>query len=121
LTLKFTFKGLGRRTAQNPAIMRGTCIRLAVFISGAVFVAGMALLANTPAKAKESAQSSAPRVVLIEDQAHAAFRFMIDGHEVARLDSEGLHVRHSIDYGDTLTDTGTAYYDSHAMVQGLTP
>jgi hypothetical protein len=60
-------------------------------------------------------------VAIVEDQAHAAFRFMIDGREAARLDAKGFHVRESIELGGTLTDTGTAYYDAHATAQETTP
>lgn len=52
------------------------------------------------------------RVSIVEDQKNAAFRFMIDGKEVARIDGTGLHVRESIEYGGILVDVGTAEYDA---------
>ncbi|MBM6395301.1 MULTISPECIES: hypothetical protein [Hyphomicrobiales] len=51
-------------------------------------------------------KSGAP-LEIVEDQESAAFRFIIDGREVARLDNAGLYVDGSIEYGGTLTDTGS--------------
>ena len=62
---------------------------------------------------QQAISSPAPRVTIAEDQKIGAFRFMIDGQEVARLDATGLHVRESIEYGGTLTDAGTAHFDQH--------
>jgi hypothetical protein len=58
-----------------------------------------------------TAQPSAPRLDIVRDEGAAAFRFMIDGAEVAHLDESGLYVRGDIVYGGTLTDAGTAYFD----------
>ncbi len=54
---------------------------------------------------------------IVEDHDAKAFRFLIDGKEVARLDADGLHVREGIEYGATLTDTGSTYYDEHATAR----
>lgn len=60
----------------------------------------------------------AQAVVIIEDQETKAFRFMIDGQEIARLDATGLRVRESVEYGGTLTDTGTAHFDKQVGREG---
>lgn len=64
----------------------------------------------------------AQRVSIVEDQKDAAFRFIIDGKEVARIDGKGLHVRESIEYGGILVDVGAAEYDARntAQVEGGT-
>lgn len=69
---------------------------------------------GTAPPAAEARSAVPPRIQIIEDQEAVAFRFMIDGREVARLDPDGLHVRENIEYGGTLTDAGTAYYDAKA-------
>lgn len=68
-----------------------------------------------PARAADAGQ----RAEIIEDQEAGAFRFTIDGQEVARLDTVGLHVRGSVEYGGAITDTGAAAFpaaegDDHA-------
>jgi hypothetical protein len=92
--------------------MRSNIITIIVYV--------LVLLVSAPAFAGGGSKQSpaetdpTPRVQIVEDQAAAAFRFMIDGREVARLDPDGLHVRENIEYGGTLTDAGTAYYDAKA-------
>lgn len=70
-----------------------------------------ALAGSAPKAAQEP--RGAQSLSIVEDHEAKAFRFLIDGKEVARLDADGLHVREGIEYGATLTDTGTAYYDEH--------
>lgn len=54
------------------------------------------------------------RVSIVEDHENAAFRFMIDGREVARIDGTGLHVRENVEFGGTMIDIGTAEYDARS-------
>lgn len=54
------------------------------------------------------------RLQLVEDESGGAFRFFIDGREIARLDEDGLQVRDSIEYGGALIDTGSLNYDQEA-------
>lgn len=56
------------------------------------------------------------RLQLVEDEEAGAFRFLIDGREIARLNEDGLQVRESIEYGGVLTDTGSLHYDQEAGV-----
>ncbi|WP_274630780.1 hypothetical protein [Arvimicrobium flavum] len=53
-------------------------------------------------------------VEIVEDQEAKAFRFMIDGREVARIDAIGLQVRDSIGYGGAITDVGPGRLDPAA-------
>lgn len=80
------------------------CIVLAIFLL-------FSSIASVSARAEDAASLAAepqhPQAVsIIEDQDAKAFRFMIDGHEVARLDATGLHIRESIEYGGSITDAG---------------
>jgi hypothetical protein len=43
---------------------------------------------------------------IIEDGHTGAFRFVIDGKTVARLDAKGLWVRSDVTYGGSITDVG---------------
>ncbi|GEC36473.1 hypothetical protein JOH52_000824 [Sinorhizobium meliloti] len=52
-------------------------------------------------------------VIIVEDAEVKAFRFMIDGLEVARLDSTGLHVRKGLSYGGSITDYDSPGFDAH--------
>jgi hypothetical protein len=47
-----------------------------------------------------------PQTQIITDQATGTIRFIVDGAEQARIDKTGLHVRDSIEYSGTITDTG---------------
>lgn len=61
-------------------------------------------------KAAEAATTAkSPKIVL--DQERNEIHFVIDGKIAAVLDANGLRVRESIEYGGTLTDTGTVHYD----------
>ncbi len=51
------------------------------------------------------------RIRLVTDQSAGVVRIVIDGKEVARFTADGLQVRDAIEYGGTITDTGTAYFD----------
>lgn len=52
---------------------------------------------------------------IIEDQQARAFKFMIDGKEVARLGAGGLHVFGNISYGGTLSDVGQSEVQAGAQ------
>lgn len=79
-----------------------------------ILLAAALCVAVFPSAGRSFAQERGPaRVSIVEDQEHAAFRFIIDGREAARLDGEGFHVRENVEFGGTLTDTGTAYYNQH--------
>ena len=41
-------------------------------------------------------------------------RFFVKGQLVAILDESGLHVRKSVEYGGTITDTGHVWFDDYA-------
>lgn len=42
------------------------------------------------------------------DPKTGALLFIVNGREEARVDAVGLHVRHDIEYGNTITDIGGA-------------
>jgi hypothetical protein len=65
--------------------------------------------ASQPKKDASAPQPEAP--VMIIDPDSKAFRFIIDGKEVARLDEHGLHVRENIEYGGMITDVGVDSYN----------
>ena len=67
------------------------------------------------AKAKSGSSAPSETVAIIEDHNSKSFRFLIEGKEVARIDASGLHVRESIAYGGTITDTGGKAYDHHSL------
>lgn len=46
---------------------------------------------------------------IVVDQDKKSFIFLIDNQPVALLDKEGLHVVGGINYGDSLTDTGSTF------------
>ncbi|WP_156465035.1 hypothetical protein [Mesorhizobium sp. Root552] len=62
-------------------------------------------------------KSGAP-LEIVEDQESAAFRFIIDGREVARLDNAGLRVDGNIEYEGQITDTGAGVVDKHMAREG---
>jgi hypothetical protein len=53
-------------------------------------------------------------VKFVPDQQHGVLSIVIDGNEVAWFDSDGMHVKQSIEYGGTLTDAGTEYLNQRA-------
>jgi hypothetical protein len=65
-----------------------------------------AALSFNPAMADEASNQEAVRIET--DQDAKAFVFIIDDEPVAMLDKSGLRVVDSIEYGSTLTDTGSA-------------
>lgn len=78
----------------------------------------MVAFAEPPANnIDQNGNGSAPRLAIVEDQKSAAFRFMIDGQEVARLDSAGLYVREGISHGGVLTDSEPTDFDAR-ITQG---
>jgi hypothetical protein len=44
---------------------------------------------------------------VVTDQKTGAILFIVGGHEQARIDSSGLHVRGNVDYEGMITDAGT--------------
>jgi hypothetical protein len=64
------------------------------------------------------ADNSGKRVQLVLDQEHGTLRIVIDGKDVGHFDATGLHVRDGIEYGGTITDIGSTYYDQHAGGKG---
>jgi hypothetical protein len=83
--------------------------------------AGSALAGNeapaSPTGSRAVAQAG-DRLQLVEDEEAGAFRFFIDGREIARLDEDGLKVRDSVEYGGSITDTGLEHFDATAAKVG---
>jgi hypothetical protein len=61
-----------------------------------------------------SARTRSQRVELIPDQKSGALRVVIDGKPVAWFDADGLHVLQNIEYGGTVSDTGTEHLEKQA-------
>jgi hypothetical protein len=68
-------------------------------VSGGVF--------RSPPPAAAQPQSSGKRVELVPDQKAGALRVVIDGKPIAWFDADGLHVPENIEYGGTISDSGT--------------
>ena len=78
-----------------------------------VVIAGPVNAAD-PAAGRPPGPSAAPVVqsTRVEtDQKTGVIRFIVNGREEALIDSTGLHVRHNVEYGGTITDTGVAFYN----------
>lgn len=88
-----------------------------VFVRRLLFAFVLCLLPTTSSRAQDvnpsSAAGSARRVQLIEDQKQGAVRVVIDGKEIARIDSNGLHVRENIEYGGYALDSGQGVFDKY--------
>lgn len=67
-------------------------------------------------EAKIVMRAEAPSMII--DPEANAFRFFIDGKEVARIDQGGLHVRDDVTYGGAITDGGSAAFDERAVEKG---
>jgi hypothetical protein len=68
--------------------------------------------------ALDAPSSSGDRVRLVADQKAGVLRVVIDGKSVAWFDASGLHVNQNIEYGGTLSDTGSAYLEKRAGDSG---
>jgi hypothetical protein len=55
---------------------------------------------------------------VVADEAHGVIRIMIGGKEAARFTAEGLQVRDDIEYGGSITDTGSTYFDQYEQRTG---
>ena len=76
------------------------------------YLLSFSLLVDAAARSYAAA-TEYTRTSIIADQEHGIVRILIDGKEIARFDSGGLQVRESVEYGGTMTDVGTAYFDEH--------
>jgi hypothetical protein len=77
-----------------------------------VLVVALVVAASAATSAAMTAQT---RTQVVADEKTGAIVFMVAGHEQARIDGSGLHVRENVDYGGTIRDTGQAGYDSRQM------
>lgn len=75
------------------------------------FLAGAAL-------ATAAATTGFDRTAIFADQEAGTIRIVVGGKPAAWFDAEGLHVIQAIEYGDTLTDTGTRYLEDKAGASG---
>lgn len=92
------------------------CITFTLFM---ILFNGIAFAEPLASSADTSGNESQPRrAVFVEDQEEGVFHFIIDGQEVARLDSTGLHVRKGISYGGSITDYDPPGFDAH-IAQGV--
>lgn len=108
----------------------GANITRLFFLIAAIFILGAL---NTPhgfaqdvAPAEPTTKPTANEVKvevpsMIIDPEMNAFRFFIDGKEVARIDQAGLHIRNNVSYGGTINDVGSAAFDEQTTSQGVTP
>jgi hypothetical protein len=66
----------------------------------------------------DTPSSPGDRVRLVADQKTGVLRVVIDGKPVAWLDASGFHVVQDIEYGGSITDTGSADLEKRAGAPG---
>ncbi len=80
--------------------------------SGSIWNVASADGFNVPSAAQQlspdTPPSSGDRVRLVADQKAGLLRVVIDGKVVAWFDPSGFHVIQDIEYGGSITDTGSA-------------
>ena len=69
-----------------------------------VLLALVAIALSATSYALAQKPAPAERVAMTLDQEAGAVRFVIDGHEVARLDASGLTVEGDLTYSGMITD-----------------
>lgn len=73
-------------------------------------IAAILLPIVTTAAATAAFTAPAPPQTRVETDAKTgALLFIVNGAEQGRIDEAGLHVRHDLGYGGTLTDEGDGY------------
>lgn len=82
-----------------------------------LFIVSIAILADAATRIL-TATAGESRTAIVTDETHGIVRVMAEGREVARFDAAGLHVRNGIEYGGTITDTGSAYFDQRTGGSG---
>lgn len=80
-------------------------------ISFILFFVALLIVADSTARAVAARADNNNGTAIVTDGDHGIVRVMIRGKEVARFTADGLQVRDAIEYGGTITDTGTAYFD----------
>ena len=80
-------------------------------ISFILFLVALLIVADSTARAVAARADSNNGTAIVTDGDHGIVRVMIEGEEVARFTTDGLQVRDAIEYGGTITDTGTTYFD----------
>lgn len=58
-------------------------------------------------------------MAMIKDEELKAFRFVIDGKEVARIDAAGVTVLKDMTYGGVVTDAGSASIEKKLKATAL--
>lgn len=82
---------------------------LSVFILNGVFLTGLPRGAQAT---EETPSTASPETVrIVTDQDKGTITFIIDGKAAVQIDRDGLRVMNSIEYGGTLTDTGSAHIE----------
>lgn len=71
----------------------------------------LAVVVVTAAATRAYTAPAEPQTRVETDQATGVIRFIVKGQEQARIDSNGLHVRHHIEYGNAITDEGAVGYE----------
>lgn len=90
------------------------CIAVIAFAAVILSVAFIAAADAEQADVAHPYQS----VDLVLDQASGSFRFFVGKHEVARLDTRGLHVRGEINVGGPVTHIGRDGFDHLVVTDG---
>jgi len=62
-----------------------------------------------------AARTQPARTQVVTDQKTGTILFIVGGHEQARIDASGLHVRQDVDYGGVIRDAGQPGYDGRQM------
>jgi hypothetical protein len=68
-------------------------------------------IATTAAATAAYTAPRQPETRIETDQKSGAILFIVKGREEARIDDTGLHVRHEVEYGGSITAVGVSGYD----------
>lgn len=86
-------------------------------ISFVLFLFSLLIVAASIERAV-AARADSNGTEIVTDGDHGIVRVVINGKEVARFTADGLQVRDAIEYGGTITDTGSAHFDQQTGGSG---
>lgn len=92
---------------------RTGCFLTGLFFCALLLTAPVTTLAQTqtPPEAGNGDSAAAPKTQIITDEDKGTVTIVIDGKPVVQIDKDGLRVVGNVEYGGTLTDTGSAYIE----------
>lgn len=101
------------RFARIRPILPGKPCRAGRFLTGLFFCAffSVALGMMSASLHAEEPPPPASTTQIVTDQERGTVTIVIDGKPVVQIDKDGLRVVGNVEYGGTLTDTGSAYVE----------